>query len=786
MTRTMMRLWKYGRFGLLLSLGLASGVAMWAGGAWMWLGFAVGLALALGGDVIFGDDLSEPDYGQVWILNAQLYANLPLLLWMTLGFAWHLSGEDALHLGQFIEALTGYDVLAARRQNGWTDYIGGGLGLGLMYGVAGTNVGHELTHRTWSKPAQIVGRWLLAFTSDASFAIEHVYGHHRNVATREDAATARRGETSWAFVVRSTVGSYLGAWRIEQARLEKLGRPVWSWHNRMHRGNLMTLTYALGFWWVAGWRGVAAFMAVSLYGKCWLELVNYMEHYGLVRVPGEPVEPRHSWNCNRRISGYLLYNLTRHSHHHAMGEKPFWELKAYPDTPMMPHGYLTMIVIAMIPPLWDRIVIPRVLAWDERFASESERALIHEANLASGHAWFIEGLPQGWSLPVIASDPHLPEAANTDVAGEERQGAPPEKGRILDLLAGRRVHEVRVQGQEREVRFEVSRGETLLAAALRSGVDFPHHCRVGGCASCKCRLISGEVRELTDASYILSRDDLATNHVLACQSVPLSNVEIEVAEDIGFLDDVVYRVRGRVSALRELTRSIMEVRVELEGEVSYRAGQYMQVSVPGEVEGTRSYSCATAIEPHRAMTRELVFHVRHVEGGAMSGWVHERAMVGARLEVEGPFGGFGWRRGSKGSIVMMAGGSGMAPLLAMCEAASEEERSRDVLFLYGARQEEELYEREVIEAIAKRWRGRFEYVEVVERAGEGWRGERGLVTQVFARRMEHLPQHAELYMCGPAGMIDEAERLAASRGWSPDRMHSDRFVTRAESGRLVG
>ena len=111
----------------------------------------------------------------------------------------------------------------------------------------------------------------------------------------------------------------------------------------------------------------------SLYGKSWLELINYVEHYGIVRVPGAPVEPRHSWNCNRRISGYLLYNLTRHSHHHAMGEKPFWQLRAYPDTPTMPLGYLGMVLIALIPPLWDRVMIPMVLAWDARFAPRQRR-----------------------------------------------------------------------------------------------------------------------------------------------------------------------------------------------------------------------------------------------------------------------------------------------------------------------------------------------------------------------------------------------------------------------------
>ncbi len=250
----------------------------------------------------------------------------------------------------------------------------------------------------------VVGRWLLALTSDASFAIEHVYGHHFNVATRTDPATSRRGENAWFFIIRSTVYSYLSAWKIETKRLHNRRLRVWSWHNKMLRGNLMTIAYIAFFGWAGGWQAALIFVAVSLYGKAYLEFVNFVEHYGLVRVPGAPVEPRHSWNCNRRVSSVLLYNLTRHSHHHAMGEKPFWELKAYPDTPMMPFGYLTMVWIAAIPPLWNRIMIPRVLEWDQTYASAEEQPYIHEANKLSGHPKFQQ------SDTLIQSNNVMPQA----------------------------------------------------------------------------------------------------------------------------------------------------------------------------------------------------------------------------------------------------------------------------------------------------------------------------------------------------------------------------------------
>ena len=138
---------------------------------------------------------------------------------------------------------------------------------------------------------------------------------------------------------------------------------------------LVALAYAMG-----GVRAAGFFVACALWGKALLEIVNYMEHYGMVRSPEAPVEPRHSWNTNRRVSSWALFNLTRHSHHHAHGEVPFQDLRPYPDAPVMISGYLTTIVIALIPPLWHRLMTPRVLAWDSRHASLEERVLAARAN----------------------------------------------------------------------------------------------------------------------------------------------------------------------------------------------------------------------------------------------------------------------------------------------------------------------------------------------------------------------------------------------------------------------
>lgn len=771
-------MWKYIRYSLLTLIGLTASIAMLAGGNGMWFGFALAIVLAIGGDSILGDDMSEPRYRHTWLLDLGLYANLPLLMLMTFGFAWQLSSHDLFGVGALVEQWTGYSMLAARDANAWHHYLGGALGLGLFYGVAGTNVGHELTHRTWSASAQITGRLLLAFTSDASFAIEHVYGHHKHVATAADPATAKRGENAWWFILRSTVQSYMSAWNIEAERLAKQGHSVWSWRNKMHRGNLMTLSYIAFFGWAAGWTGALAFIAVSLYGKAWLEFVNYTEHYGLVRVPGAPVEPRHSWNCNRRISGYLLYNLTRHSHHHAMGEKPFWELRAYPDTPMMPHGYLTMILFAMIPPLWNRVMIPRVLAWDKKFATPEEQPLIDAANRASGMKIFMEGLPED-QLPQIVSDKTpLPESANSD--DEITIGEGLVLGNLVRGLFSESKKSIDISGSQ--ISFESEGNETILTAALERGVAFPHNCRVGGCASCKCKLVQGEVKQLTDASYILSGEELEQGYVLACQSVPKSERVVIEVDDLPEQNLVreIFKTGATISNLKQLTHDIIELTLKLDGPIAYTAGQYADLSVPGLIDEPRSYSFANEPGDASEMVREVSFHIRHVPGGEFTTWLHEEAKIGDRLSLKGPYGDF-WLRPAGAPILAIAGGSGLAPVKALLEQARTNNAARDVLFLFGARTQEDLYMVEELQQLARSWRARMDFVPVLSHEPEGsdWEGLRGMVTDHIrsltgARLAEH---HA--YMCGPPAMIDAAEKILTHAAVRDGNIHYDKFLDKS-------
>lgn len=350
----------YLKFSLFHAVGLFAAAALWAGGPWVTGGLLLVVAFYLVGDALGGDDTSTPRYAHPAILTVQLWLALPLLGLILIAA---LRGVAGASPGELVSA--------------W-------LLTGLMIGTIGTIPAHELTHRTWDPVSLLVGRWLLAFSFDASFSIEHVYGHHRYVSTSEDPATAPRGRSVYAHILASTVRGNVSAWRIERRRLARRGFWRFGWRNTLLRGYAMSLVLVAAALALSGWRGALFFTACAAWGKALLEIVNYMEHYGMVRDPATPVKPRHSWNTNRRLSSWSLFNLTRHSHHHAQGEAPYHALRPLPRAPMMLNGYLTTIVVALLPPLWHRLMTPRVLAWDRDQASPEERLLAAAANARSG------------------------------------------------------------------------------------------------------------------------------------------------------------------------------------------------------------------------------------------------------------------------------------------------------------------------------------------------------------------------------------------------------------------
>lgn len=379
-----MNLLHYLKYFLFHGVGLIAAVAILAGGAWITFGLIAVLVIYLVGDAVCGDDTSTPQLKHPGILTVQLWLALPLLAFIVFSALWSFSSGDFLGFGAALTQLTGYDLIAARDATFAGHYVSTVLITGLMIGMVGTIPAHELTHRTWDPISMLVGRWLLAFSFDTIFSIEHVYGHHRYVSTTEDPATAPRGRNVYFHILASTLKGNVSAWKIEQKRLKRKGHSLFGWHNAVLRGHLMSVLLVVAAYVIGGWQTALFFTACALWGKALLEIVNYMEHYGMVRNPATPVQPRHSWNTNKRISSWTMFNLTRHSHHHAQGEVPYQDLKPFPDAPMMVGGYLTTIIVAMIPPLWHRLMTPKVLDWDQRFATDEERLLAIQANARSG------------------------------------------------------------------------------------------------------------------------------------------------------------------------------------------------------------------------------------------------------------------------------------------------------------------------------------------------------------------------------------------------------------------
>lgn len=376
----------YLKYFLFHAISLLALAALLAGGEFITGGLLAVLVTYMLGDALCGDDTATPAFKHPAILTVQLWLALPLLALITFTAVWTVCSTDVLGYGAFVTSLTGHDVLAARDATAFGHHISAVLLTGLMIGMVGTITGHELTHRTWDPVSMLIGRWLLAFSFDTVFAIEHVYGHHRYVSTTDDPATAPRGRNVYFHILASTIKGNISAWNIEARRLQRKGQHLFGWHNTVIRGHLMSVALVVIAWAMGGIAAALFFILSALWGKSLLEIVNYMEHYGMVRNPQTPVQPRHSWNTNKRISSWAMFNLTRHSHHHAQGEVPYQDLKPFPDAPMMINGYLTTIIVAMIPPLWHALMTPKILEWDRQYATDEERQLAAQANARSGIA----------------------------------------------------------------------------------------------------------------------------------------------------------------------------------------------------------------------------------------------------------------------------------------------------------------------------------------------------------------------------------------------------------------
>ncbi|MGR3467104.1 MAG: alkane 1-monooxygenase [Shimia sp.] len=278
-----------------------------------------------------------------------------------------------------VQVLTVFGILAyavgAEHLGGW-EKLGLFFGVGVITGTIGINYSHELMHQ---KPAY--ERWsadaLLAMVLYSHFRSEHLLVHHRYIGTPRDPVTARYNESFQTFFPRVLRQSFKSAWTAEKAMLARKGLPATDrsnpfWRYAMLQGGFLLLAILIG-----GWEGLALFLVQAFTAIWQLELVNYVEHYGLTRkhLGGgkyEHVRPRHSWNAAHKASNWLLINLQRHSDHHYKPDRRFPLLQTYgeDEAPSLPYGYPVMTMLALVPRLWRRVMNPRVHAWRDRYYPE--------------------------------------------------------------------------------------------------------------------------------------------------------------------------------------------------------------------------------------------------------------------------------------------------------------------------------------------------------------------------------------------------------------------------------
>jgi len=240
------------------------------------------------------------------------------------------------------------------------DLIGRISSLGVLCGILGINVGHELGHRT-NRFERFLGEILLLTSLETHFLPYHNSGHHYNVATPKDPATARKNEWLFFFWFRSQIGSYIQAWKIEANRLKKNRRNFFSISNKMLIYTLAQIMVLAAIYNIFNLDTMFAFMIASLVGILMLETVNYIEHYGLRRNLKENgnyerVQPHHSWNSDHIVGRTILFELSRHSDHHYKASKQYQLLDSRINSPQMITGYPGMMLLAFIPPLWFKIM----------------------------------------------------------------------------------------------------------------------------------------------------------------------------------------------------------------------------------------------------------------------------------------------------------------------------------------------------------------------------------------------------------------------------------------------
>src|SRR6476620_2204413 len=397
------------------------GYGMWAltgWGVWFWIGPIVILVVVPAIDLVAGLDRSNPPDDVIEALERDRYYRWITYLFLPIQYA------------GFVGAL----YLVARGDLSTVDRVGIAISIGAIGGI-GINTAHELGHKKESHE-----RWLskiaLAQSFYGHFYIEHNRGHHVRVATPEDPASSRLGENFYQFWFRTVSGSLKSAWRLEKKRYARKGKHPFRIGNDVLNAWLMSTVLWGALMAVLGWQILPLLVIQAIVGFSLLEVVNYMEHYGMLRQKVgvgerqryERVDPSHSWNSNNIATNVLLYHLQRHSDHHANPTRRYQTLRDFEESPVLPTGYAGMIVLAIVPAVWRRVMDPRVLA---HFDGDLTRANLQPRKR--------DRILATYPPPVVAHDETGDGAARTgppDGGDEVLAARCPGCGYVYDVNAG--------------------------------------------------------------------------------------------------------------------------------------------------------------------------------------------------------------------------------------------------------------------------------------------------------------------------------------------------------------
>lgn len=308
--------------------------------------FYIGVPLL---DKLLGEDLSNPPESAVPALEADGYYR-----------AINYAVVPVLWFGMLFNC-----IFLATHDLPWYSWLATVVVTGSMLGF-GLNLSHELGHKKdWL--GRKVGLFNTALGGYGHFSIEHNRGHHRHVATPEDPASSQMGESIYRFMFRELPGAFFRAWDLEAERMQRQGRSTWSLDNEIVQAGLLTLALYGGLIALLGPAMVPVLLLVAFWGAFQLTSANYIEHYGLVRkkLPNgryEACQPRHSWNSNHIVSNLVVFHLQRHSDHHAHPTRSYQALRDFTDLPRLPSGYFGMFLAAYVPPIWFRLMNPRLIA----------------------------------------------------------------------------------------------------------------------------------------------------------------------------------------------------------------------------------------------------------------------------------------------------------------------------------------------------------------------------------------------------------------------------------------